>query len=982
MSPQRECHSDRASHARCRSPLSLLRRWLTLVLAALLPGAALAQSSEGGAIAGRVSNSFGRGGSIPGAVVSVRGTTLGGTSDAQGSFQIQNIPAGVHAIFVSKPGFERMTIVDIRVAVGQVTKADAALSPVVQELEPFEVISDPPAENQITALLADRQDASAVTDAIGSEFISRAGAANAAEAMSKVTGASVVGGKYVVIRGLGDRYSNTMLNGSGVPSPDPDRKSVQMDIFPASAIDSIVISKTFTPDQPGSFSGGSVNIKTKSFPEEFFSNASVGLSYNTQTTGTDDFLTTPGDGKWDWAGFDDGTRSIPDEWAGPNYVILPNPNTGQRPLLDQATGRGAAAMAAGEELAALGQAFFPKLTPDRRRAPANHNFSVSIGDSTNLTENVTFGYLAGVSYDRDFKNYDDGFRRQFRNNAGTLQADLDVVEAKSTEEVSWGSLVNLGLKFYDRHEITFNFLYNRNSEDTAVTQLGSLDNVAGRVFENYALAFIEREIQSFQLAGKHELPWKYEAQTDWSVSYATTSQNEPDRRFFALDRNPVTGAASIDLSSYTAPTRFFRELNENNLNLKIDQSIPFEQWNGLDSELKFGVNRSLSKRDYKERRFTYGSNNDFAHLGDPDLFIIDSAFEPQPPPNRFGGFRYNVYAFEEPFNNYTGELTVDAGYGMFDLALTERLNFIGGVRAEASTLSLDANGAAVSSPGAQGSTSKSNLDILPGASFVYAMRTNVNLRVAYGQTLARPTFREISPVPTFDFIGGDILQGNSALEQTSIQNYDIRWEWFPRPGEVLAGGFFYKTLKMPIEKEEISANHEVTYNNREKATVFGFEAELRKDLDFIDSSLSNFNFGANFSYIRSEVDTTRFEFDKHARGINTRPLQGQSPYIINLDLTYRHPDLGTTASVFFNIYGERLEKTSRIAPSVFEASFASLDFRLSQRLTEKWTVKLSAKNLLDPSVERTQDQPDGSGVGTVSSYRKGRSIGIAFSYDF
>ncbi len=942
--------------------------------------AAVAQPAEGGTITGSVVSDW-RGTPVPSAVISLKGTTLAVKTDYLGNYRLSGVPSGVHAILVSKPGFERKTLENIRVVAGQVSRANATLAPVFQELEPVEFISDPPAELQTVELLLERKEAAALTDAIGSEFISRAGADNAAEAMTKVTGASVVGGKYVFIRGLGDRYSNTTLNGSDIPSPDPDRKAVQMDIFPASAIESIVTSKTFTPDKPGSFSGGSVNIKTKSFPDEWFASIGSGASFNTQVTGTDDFLTSPGIGKWDWAGFDDGTRAIPDVWTDTHYIIKRNPVTGEDPLIDQATKKGAAALAAGNELAALSSAFFPKLTPDRRKAPLNHDFNGSIGDSVKVTDNATLGYLAGLSYDRGFSGYEEGVRRQFRNNAGVLQSDLDVIEAKSSEEVSWGSLINVGARFYEDHEITFNFLYNRNSEDTAVKQLGSLDNVQGRLFENYAVAFIEREIQSFQLAGKHQLPIRYEAETEWSISYATTLQNEPDRRFFALDRNPVTGDASIRPSSYTAPTRFFRALSEDNLNLKLDQSLPFE-FRGNDSKLKFGGARSLSRRDYKERRFTYTSNNNFSHLADADDFIVDSAFDPIPPPNRFGGYRYDVYIFEEPFNNYTGELSVDAGYGMFELGVAERLKFIAGARVEASTLSLDAEGAAAKALGGASSNSKDNLDILPAASFVCEITTNMNLRVAYGQTLARPTFREISPVPTFDFIGGDILEGNPDLEQTSIQNYDIRWEWFPRPGEIVAGGFFYKTMEQPIEKEEVTANHNVQYKNRDSATVFGFEAEFRKDLDFLEPQLTNFNFGANFAYIRSEVTTTPFEFDKNFRGIDSRPLQGQSPYIINLDLTYRQVDLGTTASLFFNIFGKRLEKTSRIAPSVFEAPVASLDFRLSQRITENLTVKLSAKNLLDPTIKRVQDQPDGSGEGIVSSYRRGRSIGVSLSYDF
>ncbi len=915
-------------------------------------------------------------------MVSVRGTTLGAQSDGQGNFRINGIPAGVHSIVISKPGFERKTIDNIRVASGQVSRADARLNPVFQELEPVEFISDPPQELKSVELLVDRQESAAMEDSIGSDFISRAGANTAADAMKKVTGATVVGGKYTVIRGLGDRYSNTQLNGSNVPSPDPDRKAVQMDIFPASAIDSIVTSKTFTPDKPGSFSGGSVNIKTKSFPDEWFASAGVGTSYNTQVTGTDDFLTTPGDGKWDWAGFDDGTRDIPSIWGETGEIVVAGQAPpGEQNLITQTGGSGPAADAAAAEVTALGQSFFPRLTPVRRDAPVNHNFSFSTGDSVAVTDNATVGYLAGVSYDRSFSSYDNGTRRQFRNAAGVLNPSLDLVEAKSTEEVSWGSLVNVGARFYEDHEITFNFLYNRNSEDTALSQLGFYDNAGNDIFENYALAFIEREIQSYQLAGEHALPIRYEAKTEWSLSFASTLQNEPDRRFFGLDRHPVTGTPDIDSASYLAPTRFFRTLHEDNFTAKLDQTIPFEL-KGRDSELKFGVHSSRSKREYEERRFTYLSQTDFGHLDQADDFVNPDAFDPI----TFTVFgrtfrRYNLYVSENPNNLYTGELMVDAGYGMFEVGLTDRLKFIGGVRAEASTLSLDASGAAVQLTGLAGS-SQSNLDLLPAGSFVFEVRTNMNVRIAYGQTLARPTFREISPVSTFDFIGGDVIAGNPNLEQTSIKNYDIRWEWFPRPGEILAGSFFYKTLTEAIEKEEISANNEVTYANRDEATVFGFEAEFRKNLDFLEPQLTNFNFGANFSYIRSAVTTTPFEFDLNTRGIDTRPLQGQSPYIINLDLTYHHPDLQTTASVFFNIFGKRLEKTSRITPSVFESSFASVDFRLSQKITENWTIKISAQNLLDPTVRRVVDQPNGTGQQIVSSFRKGRSVGVSLNYDF
>ncbi len=948
----------------------MLLRCGSLTLAFLFAGSSTDLHAQviGGIIAGTVTDSW-EGTPVPGVTVVLRGTTSGTTTDISGRYRLEGVAGGNHILIFSKSGYARSTVSDIRVIVGQTSNADLKMKPEFYELEPYEVISEPFVDQSV-ALLSDRQGSAAMQDSIGADFFSRAGANNAAEIMTKVTGASVIGGKYVFIRGLGDRYSNTTLNGAEVPSPDPDRRAVQMDIFPSSSIESIVTVKTFTPDKPGGFSGGSVDVITKSFPSEFTSGLSIGASYNPQASFNDNFLSYEG-GDTDFLGFDDGIRKIPDEWGAAGEIdtqaLVNETRSGGGRTTESRT-------VAADEIIALTSAFTPEMGPSEDRSLLRHNFSGSIGDTIQFMKR-DLGLFGGLSYSRNYSFFDDGFQGRYERSGDSLQAFMELNDVRAVDAVSWGSVVNAAYRLGETHEVGFNFLYNRNSEDQVLFQEGFLFGLEPDTFERRVLQFTQRELQTYQFRGDHEFAKLADWKMEWIASLSSTLQDQPDLRLLQFQRRP-SGTVDINLSGYQAPTRYFRSVNEDNENFKIDNTIPFDVWSGLEGKLKFGAYYSGSERVYEERRFEYVSNSsprfaDLNQTGDPSAFLAPENVVYVDPGR--GSFRFNKYIEERPFNNYDGFQDVYAGYLMSEVPIIEKVKFVGGARYETTSLTVESFGERA------GMANLEETSLLPAAGLIYEIIPDMNLRLSYGQTLARPTYREITPISVFDVANRELLVGNPDLTLTSIDNYDLRWEWFPNPGEVLAFSLFYKTLQDPIQKTTATANRQVQYQNREKGKVYGLELEARKTLDFIRPELEAFTLGGNFTLAESEVDKGPFDF-----GEGTVPLAGQSPYIVNVDLTYHNPRSETTASLFYNVFGERLFSVGqRETPHIFEQPVDSLDFTLTQRLNDHWNIRLSIRNLLDPLVKTTYDfgGPDGTEY-VYSSFRRGRSFGISLSYDF
>ncbi len=951
-----------------------------LIAAAILLGTAAeagAQQSTG-RISGTVVDSE-TGDPLIGATVTVVGLQLGAMADLEGTFLIRNVPVGQHTVLVSMIGFAQKRVTEIQVDTGQVSRIDIAVDPELIMADVVEVTARS-LQNTEASLLKQRQNALSISDAISAEDISRGAQGDVAAAMTRVTGASVVDGKYVYIRGLGERYSSAQLNGTSLPNTDPNSKSVQMDIFATNLLDNITTEKTFTPDKPGNFTGGSVNVKTKSLPESFTMSFSTSTKYNSQSS-FKDILSYDG-GEYDFLGFDDGTRDIPLALQDPDVEIpsitsaLRDPEAAQ--LLDL-----------------YSKSFGDKsMTPTTTEGALGQSYSFSIGNQTTVFDRP-FGMLGSVSYNRNISAYDNGasgiWKRVSRESEG-LNRERFATDTNGSEEVLWGGLVNATYRPSITHEIGANVLYNRSGEKQSRYQTGAWpsslpgDNVR---YETRVLSFIEREMRSLQFRGKHVLPSVSNLEIEWNGAFIRSTQDEPDLRFFTNEFQTVDaegqGASDIDsytiaLSNYAAPTRYFRNLEETNRDFKLDLTLPFSPWSGLTARLKLGGAYLDKDHTFRERRFSFRQDN-LQYRNDPVVFfssartgILPDAFQDTPGFTRFGNF---VSEDSDLKNNYDGEQEIMAGYVMLDLPFSRRFKVTGGARYESTLLDVVSH---------EPSLSPGNLDEkdwLPSVNTVYEVVDNMNVRGAYSRTLARPSFRELAPFASFLFVGDYIFVGNSELKRTLIDNYDLRWEWFTRPGEIYALSYFYKKFENPIERVIVTTNGEIQFQNVDAAFVTGVELEYRTRLDQLHPSLSNFQIGGNLSLVRSQVDIAPSELaviralDPNAG--DTRELQGQSPYVVNFDAMYDNTDTGTLVSVHYNVFGERLSEVSTGGtPNAFEQPAGMLDITGSQRLWDRVTLKFSAKNLLDPDIKKVH--PFNNEEFIRSLYKRGRTYSVGFSY--
>ncbi len=941
-----------------------------LVLFLTVPGAVLAAAN--GSIAGKVVDAQ-SGDPLPGVNVIIEGTVMGAATDVDGAYRIASVPEGNYTVVASMIGYSKIRVENVKVATGAVALLNFSLN--VETLVGQEVVVQAEAlKNTEASLLRERKLSTAVSDAISAEAISRAGATNAADAMTQVTGASVVGGKYVYIRGLGERYASTQLNGAELPSADPDKKAFQMDILPSNLLDNIITKKTFTPDEPGNFSGGIINIGTQSYPESFRLKFSGSASYNSQANLKDGFLSYSG-GSRDWLGMDDGTRSIPNLLANP-LVDIPSPIAARR---DAASAR---------QLDRLSKSFNSNMYPQERTAPINQSYSLSLGNQIGFLGRP-LGYVASMSYQRSYSYYEDGTvgRWQLSGNAAQVNAlDYDILlsDRNGKDEVLWGGLGTVSYKPHRNHKIGAHYIHSQSGESVSRYQSGQWpDQLAeGPVYETRSLLYTERSLNSYQLNGEHIFPAWGKANLEWNAAFSKSVQNEPDLRFFSDDYRieSVDGRLdtlySINTNLYNYPTRFFRDLDENNANMNASLTLPFSFRGTRGGKLKLGGSVVKIDRSFRERRFEIRQqlanyDGDLAQFfSQEQAGIVDSTS------GRYYFGNYVVDATSQR-SNYDGDQTVSAGFVMVELPVANKLRFIGGLRYE--TTRMDVISQDPSAPKGQ----LHNNDWLPSINFVYDVLDKVNVRLAYGRTLARPTFREMAPYRTFEFIGDYLFAGNADLKRTLIDNFDLRWEWFVRPGEIYAVSGFYKRFQNPIERTIDIETNQITYQNVNEGEVVGAEFEVRKQLDVVHPTFKNFQLSSNFSIVRSQVNIAAAElelihrFDPSATG--TRPLYGQSPYILNLELSYQNSKSGTTASLYTNILGKRLsEVTLGATPDVYERPQSLLDLTLTQKIWRGVEMKVAAKNLLDSSVRETLEFKGKEYV--YHEYKLGRVFSAGLSY--
>ena len=611
-----------------------------------------------------------------GANVLIEGTMTGSTTDIDGRFQIPGLDVGSYTVVVSYIGYNSLTVQDVEVLDGETTILELTMAPEAIGLE--EVVVEARAiRNSEGLLLRDRQKAPALSDAISAETISRSGSSTASDAMKKVTGASVVGGKYVYVRGLGDRYMNSQLNGANLPSSDPERNAVPLDLFPAGLLDNIVTTKTFTPDQPGSFTGGSVNVSTKDYPEELTVSFSSSLSFNSNVGFGDDILLYEGGSAGRFGG---NGNEIPALLVDPDVEI---PNIGFA-FTDEAVAN---------ELDAFSTQFDEIMAPTIQSVPVGQSYSISLGNQF-MIFNRPLGAVASLSYGRSIFGYDNGRtgRYQLTGAVATtdvLNEDFRFVDQMGRDEVLWGGLVNLSYKPHPKHKIGINAMLNQGAESSGRFQAGTFprDLLPEEVYETRVIQYIDRTLTSYQLRGDHAFGAN-DIKLEWNASISESEQDEPDLRFFTdnffiNDRNgAVDTLYSIQTSIYPEPTRFFRNLKEDNQEINASLTFPFTQWDGLSAKVKVGGAYQFKEREFRERRFEI-QRDAIRYDGSEDFFSQENAGIQEDESTatffRFGNFVRDATQLSA---NYDGEQEISAFFGMIDIPLSSKLRVITGARLE------------------------------------------------------------------------------------------------------------------------------------------------------------------------------------------------------------------------------------------------------------------------------------------------------------
>ena len=956
-----------------------------------------------GRVSGRVVDSV-TGNVIVGSFVfmdGLDGVTSKSKTDVEGRYVIEGVPAGNYKLRIFKAGYALTEVTDVVVKASEAVSLDISLQKREElektppkrsegsgteaeggffELEAFTVTADEVKSKQ-AGLLVLRQRSITIGNSISTEFISRSGAGDVAEALTKVVGANVVDGKFVVIRGLGDRYANTLLDGSVLPSNDPSKKTFQLDIIPAEVVETISTVKTFTPDRPGDFTGGSVDVITKDFPYEFEAKLSFGLGYNSEATGKD-ILGIAGRDMDTLGGTDeslpDGAGSTPGEYMGSDtldgtFHTIP---------------------------------FFGV----RKQANADTSLALSVGDSYKVFDDGRVGFIVAGNLDHAY-GYDDAKTVGRYFSAGSaLSAQNKYVVEESKEEIRSGLLSKVVFQPVPQHQFSYRLLYNEISADEVIlgdygfdtetefsspegslirssqTPTGKGDGIGYLQFGQ--LRHVERLLRSHHFRGEHLFDDLNYLKVDWAASFTDTSERIPLQHDYTTVRIDYPDAESdqIFLTQGNArfPSQTFVTLKDKAKSYEVNLTIPFEL-KGVESfEVKTGGLVRATDRTSRMRSFSSkfslqlpGGTGDqrtyfFNHYADP-VWLSAPVVVPGFPISANQDIDYNeLTTAGGNAQSYNGSEQIDAGYLMADVQLSSQWRLIFGARFEDSSMEVSLEEGWVNAQifNSNPPSEKMWKDWLPSLSAVYSFGPDdkMNFRASYAKTVARPTFREFAPFRILDTQNKETIQGNDDLERTQIENFDLRYEWFLGDGDIIAFGAFYKDFKDPIVTVvNPTPRYLYSWENVPTGEILGFELEARKQVhDYI-------SLGGNVTYSSSEIDAAG-----NGSGFGT-VFEGQPEIIVNVDIGFAQPDWGIRANVFYNYVDEilRFISTGSI-PNLIEESRESLDFNFSKSWGD-FTLKFSAKNLLNP---RTKIFYEGHPDVVYSDYRKGRDFGLSGSYAF
>jgi outer membrane receptor protein involved in Fe transport len=834
-----------------------------------------------------------------------------------------------------------------------------------------------------------------------------------------------------VVRGLLDRYVSSQMNSVRLPTADPDKRAVQLDQFPAAVIDSVQVSKTFTPEQQGDASGGAVNMMLKRIPEEEETGirSSGQISYNSQVRGRNDFLSYRGGGVNFW-GIDDGDRDIQYANIGDNWT-------------------GAVGVAPED-------------------APLDYKWSVSGGGKHELETGMQVGGFANFFYERDSAFYDDGIDDKYwvedpgdpmtpqfgsnqRPSQGNFRTSLfDVTQG--TEEVQWGTLGTVGLET-DNHSLSVLYMYTRTAEDIATLAEDTRGKKSlhrfwpqfyGPEFDDYdmddpnhpanqerdaapfirtqTLEYTERTTNTVQFSGRHTLPDPNVArenfftllnpELDWTAAFSSAGLYQPDKRQFgaewrAASNHPVF--PNIQYPQTYSPfkpavnanlgflQRVWKDISEDSEQYFVNLKFPFEQWSQDEGYLKFGFFYDDVEREFDQDSFAnFGDNSSLPDTGWNDFWS-----------DAFPSENHPIFSADTDVD-YDGEQNISAWYYMADLPLSSSFKIIGGCRFETTELAImntpEQN--AFWNPPGQGSTQVTpglypdgadvefeQDDELPSIGFEFTPWEPIKLRGSYTETVARQTFKELTPIQQMEFLGGDVFVGFPGLKMSALKNYDLRADYTPYEGALVSLSYFYKDITDPIEYVQAYGDFVYTTpRNYPDGELSGLEFEVRQRLGHFWENMEGLTLGGNATLIDSEVtlppeEAALFSQPNIMAPMSSRDMTNAPEHLYNLYLTYDWQRYGTRFGVFYTVRGDTLvagagQSQGRFIPNVYETEFGTLNLSLSQKIKEKWNLKLQLKNLLNPKIESVYRSKYIGGDVAKTSYRKGWEFSISLSAEF
>lgn len=861
-----------------------------------------------------------------GAEIKIRGGAASALTDEQGRFSLELAP-GTYQVEVVYPSY--------KAALQTITIGEQQLSELAVELVldvPEEVIdvSGTLDTRSAIAVLERRRKAQSVSDLLSAEEMARTPDSSANDAMKRVVSVSVLDGKYVALRGLEGRYVTTILNGVPLPSTEPDRNAVPLDLFPTSLLANLTVYKSYTADLPAQFGGGTLSIETNTYPSEFEAKIGFSTSANTQTTARDGLTNPSGSGAANFFGYDDGSRGLPS--------LVP-------------TDRAVRGMSAAQT-EAIGESFSSVWSARKDTISPNFGVNATLGDTVQVADR-RLGYLASGTLRR-------GFTSRHGDNARTALVGGELTEVESLEtttgqaEATVGALVSAGYELSPHSKLSLLGLTTHVGEDQTATASG-FSQADSSAVDLTRISFVERSLSMAQLMGEHTLPSAKGLELRWQANVAATSRDELDTRDVAYTVAPDGMRFYKDQPG--SGQRYWAFLDDLSYGGGVNAKLPLSR-----VSVRAGATAQWSDRDFSGRRFRYGyvgDDLDVRTLPPEEMFTKANIGEQ---------FRIEEGTFHE--DAYQASLGVLAGYASADLDAADDLHFVVGARYERAAQDLE-NGSKYAIAGQKSQVSHTDDDVLPAANVIYQPRADMNVRGAYSYTLARARFRELAPFLYFDYQRRRNISGNPNLETTRIHNVDARWEWFPSVEEVYAVSAFYKKFNDPIEQVLSDSESNATFANAEGGNLVGFELEARAGLGRLSPALRHFRVGGNLAVMRSRVELPA---ENMLLTSSSRAMAGQSPYVVNLNAGYRHADIGEL-NLLYNVIGARITDVGiEGLPDTYEQPMHRLDLVAMRSLGQGLKLKLTASNLLAQKVQLEQ------GGVIVNTYDPGVSFGLGLDW--